>query len=90
MSWKLVIFALFVVCVAGISALAGALAGGIAVYQALRYDRETPVALPASTVQAPSVNESGQSLQVDMSEVESSITRTSAPKKFKNLREVLV
>lgn len=59
MSWKQVIFAFFVVCVVGISALAGALAGGVAVYQALRSDRETPVALPASTVQAPSSNESG-------------------------------
>jgi serine protease Do len=68
MSWKRVLYVLFVVCIAGCSALAGAVAGGLAVYRATSKSQPQvsqatlPVAQPATA------------LHVDTSEVESTIT----------------
>ena len=77
MSWKRLIYVLFIVCVAGISALGGAVAGGIAVYQAMRPSQGVGLKSPAPAVEATARSDSGkvQSLQVDTTEVETSITR---------------
>jgi len=48
MSWKHVLYALFVVVVAGASALAGVVAGGIAVYQAVVRVNQAAWILPYS------------------------------------------
>jgi len=71
MSWKRVIFAVFVVAVAGVSALGGAIAGGVAVYRAL-----APAAISAPTA-APVLVETApaQKLQVSTTQVETSITQ---------------
>lgn len=71
MSWKRVVYVLFVVCVAGAAALAGAVAGGIAVYSALKNRQPLTQAVPeqARPVPAPSA------LQLSNTQVETSITQ---------------
>jgi len=70
MSWKRVLYALFVVIVAAVSALSGTAAGGVAVYAALRQNQ---VAAPA-VAQSP-VSAQPRSLVVNTTEVETTITR---------------
>jgi 2-alkenal reductase len=77
MSWKRVIYVLIVISVAGISALGGAMAGGIAVYRALRPSPGIGLETPSPAVEATASSDSGQAqaLQVDTTEVETSITK---------------
>jgi 2-alkenal reductase len=67
-SWKQVFYLLLVVVIAGFSALAGAFAGGFAVYRAV--SQAAPQAQPSV---APLAQESA-TLQIDTSQVESTIT----------------
>jgi 2-alkenal reductase len=69
MSWKRVIYALVLAIVAGVSALSGILAGGVAVYSALRQTNPAPVpsAQPAAVPNT--------SLQVSSTEIGTAITQ---------------
>lgn len=51
MSLKRILYALFLLLVAALSAMSGALAGGLAVYQAVRHNQsaDSPVTVPAQT-----------------------------------------
>ena len=77
MSWKRIFYILFVVVVAGISALAGVIAGGFAVYQAVRSN------LPEMTLSTQQAVESipntldgeTQTLKIDTIAVETAITQ---------------
>ena len=77
MSWKRVIYVFIVISVAGISALGGAIAGGLAVYRALRSAQGGGVggSSPAVEVNAGNDNGQAQALQVDTTQVETSITK---------------
>jgi 2-alkenal reductase len=70
MSWKRILYVFFVVAVAGVSALAGAAAGGMAVYSALR---QTSPGSP-TTPEAAAVQPAG-SIQVVTADVETAITQ---------------
>jgi serine protease Do len=77
MSWKRVVFALFVVVIAGISALAGAFAGGIAVYQAMRQNQSASLNTsiqPVETMQDGNID-SQQTLFFNTTEIQTSITQ---------------
>lgn len=69
MSWKRVLYAFFIVVVAGISALGGAIAGGIAVYSALSTNSSQAVSSTPATL-PPKPN----TIQFSNTEIESSIT----------------
>ena len=77
MSWKRVIYVFIVISVAGISALGGAIAGGIAVYRAMQTGHRGGVGALSPGVEATASNDSGQAgaLQVDTTKVETSITQ---------------
>ena len=77
MSWKRVIYVFIVISVAGISALGGAIAGGIAVYRAMQTGQRGGVGALSPGVEATASNDSGQAgaLQVDTTKVETSITQ---------------
>jgi 2-alkenal reductase len=76
MPWKRVVYVLFVICVAGISALGGAIAGGFAVYRALQPNLEAGSAPSNRAVAtAGGEREPTPSLQVDTTEVETTITQ---------------
>jgi serine protease Do len=69
MSWNKVLYAFVIVVVAGISALSGAVAGGIAVYSALR----SPTPRPITVI--PTANPPDQkAIQVSSTEIESAVT----------------
>ena len=68
MSWKRVIYVLFVVLVGVCSALVGALAGGLGVYRAV-------LSSPTQAVSAPSPNGSSQSFSIDSTNIDTTITR---------------
>lgn len=65
---KRVLYVLFVVCIAGVSALAGAIAGGLAVYRAVTLSQAQSA--PTAVVEAQAV----AVLQPNISQVESTIT----------------
>jgi serine protease Do len=72
MSWKRTLYILFVVLVAGVSALSGVVAGGVAVYSALRQNQGTaalPVSLPQPTAAQIQAN------QISITEVDTAITK---------------
>jgi serine protease Do len=72
MSWKRTLYILFVVLVAGVSALSGVVAGGVAVYSALRQNQSTaarPVSLPQPTPAQIQTNE------ISITEVDTAITK---------------
>ncbi len=77
MSWKRVLYALFVVVVAGASALAGVVAGGIAVYQAVRqgqsYSMDTSLQPAVPTLESNNSNQ--QNLVFNTTEIETAITQ---------------
>ena len=77
MSWKHVLYALFVVIVAGFSALAGVVAGGVAVYRAVRLTQADILNTAALAEDAISVRniEQGQNLVFETTEIETSITQ---------------
>jgi len=77
MSWKHVLYALFVILVAGASALAGVVAGGIAVYQAVRQGQSGSMATslqPADTTLEQN-NNNEQNLVFNTTEIETAITQ---------------
>jgi serine protease Do len=70
MSWKRVLYAFFLIVVAGTSALSGAVAGGLAVYTALR-GQPVPTVLAAAAQPV-----SQQVMQVSSTEIETTITQS--------------
>jgi serine protease Do len=76
MVWKRVFLVLLVVTGAGVSALAGAVAGGVAVYQAVNQDLAANQTSPtqASEVLSISQNRQEQTLVVNTTNIETSIT----------------
>ncbi|GAB4464976.1 MAG: trypsin-like peptidase domain-containing protein [Anaerolineales bacterium] len=72
MSLKKIIYAFFVVAIAGASALAGAAAGGFAVYRAVQQQGN----LPASVQNVLPVSASAQTLVLNNTDVETAITRS--------------
>jgi len=69
MSWNKVLYAFVIVMVAGISALSGAVAGGIAVYSALQ--SRTPQTITVIPTSSPPDQ---RAIQVSSTEIESSVT----------------
>ncbi len=79
MSWKRVFYVLVVLVVAGVSALSGVVAGGFAVYQAVR--QNSPAARPLPVIQASvTTNNSSQTpeLQINTTQIETTITKAVA------------
>ena len=78
MSWKRVFYVLVVIIVAGVSALSGVLAGGFAVYQAVR--QNMPANRPLALVQQAAVTSTNPppALEVDTTKIESTITKAVA------------
>jgi 2-alkenal reductase len=70
MNWKRVLFAFLLVVVAGFSGLAGALAGGLAVYRAVRVEPA-----PVAAVQTP-VPLAPQAIQLTATDIETAITQS--------------
>jgi serine protease Do len=79
MSWKRIFYVLVVLVVAGVSALSGVVAGGFAVYQAVRQNNS--VARPLPVVQAAILttptNQTGE-LQINTTQIETTITQAVA------------
>jgi len=77
MSWKRVFYTLLVVVVAGVSALAGVLAGGLAVYRAVRQGQLESLNSLAQPLDAVPVNSEspGMTLVYDTTDIETSITQ---------------
>lgn len=77
MYWKRIIYLLLLVVVAGVSALVGVVVGGVVVYQAVRQDRfDHPVApTPETGIVPTSENSQRQILEINTSEVETTITK---------------
>lgn len=77
MSWKRVLYVAFVVLVAGVSALAGVVAGGLAVYSGVRTHLastppvSSPLAVSTQVLQTPA----SQGLQISTTDIETAITR---------------
>jgi 2-alkenal reductase len=69
MSWKRVFYAFFIIVVAGISALSGAVAGGIAVYSAMQANTSQQ-----ATSAPPTLSPEQKPIQFTRTEIESSIT----------------
>ncbi len=74
MSWRRVFYGFFVVIVAGVAALTGALAGGAAVYQAV----QNRSSLPTSVQQMIPANQTNpnQTVTLDTTDIETSITQS--------------
>ena len=70
MSWKRILYVLFVVIVAGIAALSGAVAGGIAVFTALQKNPSTSVAQATAIPTPPE-----KVVQISSSDIETTITQ---------------
>ncbi len=81
MSWKRLLYAFFVLAVAGIAALAGVLAGGTAVYQAVSRNAanirlgSTGSSNPALSAAPASNSSPSQTLVLNNSQVETSVTQ---------------
>ena len=73
MSWKRIIYFMIIAVVAGVSAMTGAVAGGVGVYQALRQSNYGNVAAPPPISQAVPAS-SSQTLVVNTTNVETTIT----------------
>ena len=74
LSWKRILYVTFIVIVAGISALAGAFAGGLAVFTALRGQPQAIApAVPTST--SPPDNSPRQVFEIDTTAIETTITQ---------------
>ena len=74
MSFKKVLYALFIVVIAGGSALAGAVAGGAAVYQAVQNRSSLPQAVQ-QVIPASNTN-SDQTLVLNNTDVETAVTQS--------------
>lgn len=90
MSWKRVLYAVFVVMIAGIASLCGAFAGGVAVYQAL-YKQSTTLPSSSQIVEAvpaavgSTAASQQQELFVNTTHIETAITQA-----VQNLRSAVV
>jgi serine protease Do len=85
MAWKRVLYVLVVVIVAGISALTGAVAGGVAVYQVAHQNQLTSLADPAQVVEVVPASVQKQTLVVNTTEIETTITQA-----VQNVRSAVV
>ena len=74
LSWKRILYVTFIVIVAGISALAGAFAGGLAVFTALSGQPQA-IAPAAPTSTSPPDNSPGQVFEIDTTAIETTITQ---------------
>ena len=74
MSFKKVLYAVFIVVIAGGSALAGAVAGGAAVYQAVQNRSSLPQAVQ-QVIPASNTN-SSQTLVLNNTDVETAVTQS--------------
>jgi 2-alkenal reductase len=72
MSWKRIFYAIFVVLVAGTSAVAGAFAGGVAVYRAVQNRQSLPASIQ-QVIPASNTNPT-QTFTLDTTNIETSIT----------------
>jgi serine protease Do len=79
MSWKRVFYVLVVLVVAGISALSGVVAGGFAVYQAVRQNLSAARPLPVLQASVTTHN-NGQApeIQINTTQIETTITKAVA------------
>ncbi len=80
-SWKRVLYVLFVLIVAGVSALAGVLTGGLAVFGAVRGSLNQAIAQPAAPISTQQVGGTGGqpgSIQIQTTEIETTITQAVA------------
>jgi serine protease Do len=75
MTWKKILYILLVIVIAGVSALTGAAAGGVAVYQAIN---KTQSANPIieSILPAPNSFNPGQTIVLNSTDVETAITQS--------------
>jgi len=73
MSWRRIFYAAFVIIVAGASALAGAFAGGVAVFRAVQNRQNLPTAVQ-QVIPASNTN-SNQTFTLDTTNIETSITK---------------
>lgn len=78
MSWKRILFAVFLVALALGAGLAGALAGGAVVYRVMSQNQAQPAALPtqAAAVQSSSLNQPQENpvIQVETSHINTAVT----------------
>jgi serine protease Do len=79
MSWKRVFYVLVILVVAGVSALSGVVAGGFAVYQAVRQNNAAARPLPVLQASV-TTNNTGQApeLQINTTQIETTITKAVA------------
>jgi len=77
MPLKRVLYVLFVLFVAGIAALTGAVAGGAAVYQALRQNQSASLALPTQPAEAVPVSsaDQNQTVVINTTDIQTTITQ---------------
>jgi len=75
MSLKRVLYVLFVVLIAGIAALTGAVAGGVAVYQAVHQNQTASLPVPTQAVVAIPASSQQQTLTVNTTDVQTTITQ---------------
>jgi serine protease Do len=74
MSWRHVLYAFVVIVIAGISALAGVVAGGIAVYSVVRDSEASQVYEPTQLLPQPDEEQLSR-LRVSITEVETAVTQ---------------
>src|SRR5512133_193885 len=74
MSWRRIFYAVFVIIVAGASALAGAFAGGVAVFRAVQNRQSLPAAVQ-QVIPASNTNPN-QTFTLDTTNIETSITKS--------------
>lgn len=72
MSWKRILYAVFIVFIAAVTGLAGVLAGGLAVYRAMQGQSLRAATLPQSGTP---VNPTPAPIQIDSANIETSITQ---------------
>jgi serine protease Do len=72
-TWKRILYILFVVIIAASAALAGALAGGLAVYSAVLQRLQSPPAISSAPAVTPA-----SSLQIETTDIETTVTQAVA------------
>jgi serine protease Do len=71
MSWKRIVYSLFVGLIAAVAALAGATAGGVAVYQALQQNKQPSSVAPLAAISASSTTP--QTVVVNTTDIQTTI-----------------
>jgi serine protease Do len=74
-SWKRILYAVFLVLFAGAASLCGAVFGGVAVYQALHTQVAASLPVPTQAVVAAPASSQKQDLVVNTTEIETTITQ---------------